>query len=225
MKNIDTELDYEAIADLIRRAADLETFSAIEVWDKEAKTVVRSIESVLLHIPTTKEDLELARKTAMEAYKKHSFLKRMFIQDKVSLSLQKKIADVQTLLNKLMHLKETLENLVDATPDDEDEAKIMIQELKLLKKEFAFEKTVVRGQVRDINQHARAQNSSISNQVLFTNAKIRRFQKMSVREQKENSLKPREQQIRALDVQILDIDKKIHRIERIKVLSSKIEEF
>lgn len=211
------KLDFNpnTITDLVKTVPHLTSFDDVQNWDNEAKKEIIDINNAL----NTLNKHEVSDKIELEKYetehKRKGFFARILRSDPKLAILKRSLKTILEQREKISNLKTSLEELVERTPDDEAEAKQMLRELKLAKKELSVTKKEVRAEMRGVAISARVKNTNISGQI-FTNGKLKRIQRISARIDKESSLKPLDRQIFIIDQQILEIDKSINWIEKIR---------
>lgn len=202
---------------LLEEVVSIQSFDAVRAWDAKA---TREVELILARKGFIDQRITSVAGELIAVNKAHAslpFFKRMFSGSPRATELQREHQSLTVELSQLNVLEEGLKYWVDLTPADEAEAKAMLKELKLMKKELSQVKKEVRAAIRGINIEARTKNAQISNQVFFSNPKLRRAQRAGVRHSKEAALKPHEQEVADLEQQILQNEKLILWIERMRL--------
>lgn len=210
-----SNLDLQIINNLITTVSHLSNFDDVRSWDTQAKQQVDNISGTLLDFEEHKSTLEKDLINCQTEHQNRGFFARMFNPDPKIKLIKKTLRDIEGNRVKLLNLKDTLEDWIERTPDDETESKQMLKELKLIKKELGVTKKELRLQMKGVTTSTRIKNANISNQ-FFTSPKLKRIQRISARMDKESSLKPLEKEVCTIDKQILEIDKTINWIEKIR---------
>lgn len=205
--------DFAPSQRLLATVEQLEGFSAVREWDTEAQHAADACRAYIVVLQDTRASCETQLQESRVAHAKKGFFSRMLSSDSASQTAMQAITGIDGLIATLEDTVEELNKWITLTPDDVNEAKQMVKELKLAKKQLAAEKKELRLQVREVNIRTRIASAHISNQVIFTNSKLKNIQRASVRMNKERSLAPFEQQIRDLEQQQLEIERSIHWIE------------
>lgn len=209
------DFDSNNATSLVNKVLHLTSFEDVQNWDSEAKKEIDNMNNALhsLHEYEVTQNTEL--KKFENEHKQKGFFARVLRPDPKIATLKRNLGTIFGQREKISNLKTSLEELIERTPDDEAEAKQMLRELKLMKKELAVTKKEVRAEMRGVAISARVKNTNISGQI-FTNAKLKRIQRISARIDKESSLKPLDRQIFIIDQQMLEIDRSINWIEKIR---------
>ena len=113
----------------------------------------------------------------------------------------------------LTELADRLDAAIAATPNDKDDQKAMLKELRQRKKELGVEKKEAAAAMREIRTSARQTSSKIGTG-LFTMPSTNRYARISVRLKKEAALKPHEDQKTAIERQILSVERMINWIDK-----------
>lgn len=201
---------------LIQSVKSVTTFSEVKNWDKQASEEINAISIFLQNIPLELESLENELSKSRKSFSTLPFFKRLFSIDKRSNDIQNDILAYSEVKPMLQKLQDELQYWIEMTPDDAQEAKAMLNELKLAKKELTAQKKEARAEIKQVNANARAKNTQISGQYFFSSPKLRKGQKQWVREQKESAVSSYEGIILSIDKQMIDIDRMIIWIDRIR---------
>ena len=114
--------------------------------------------------------------TAQFEHKSKPLLKRLFFNNIESEKIISKKAEINEYLNKLNGIKENLNYWINITPDNEKEAKEMLNDLKFAKKELQIKKRETTALIRQANRNARLQKSNTA-AYSFVNPKLQRAYK------------------------------------------------
>jgi hypothetical protein len=112
-------------------------------------------------------------------------------------------------------LIDKLESWIERTPNTHEEATQMISELMLGKEELKLKSRELSQGIKGINISAR-KNNALTSANFFVSAKSRQVQRAMLRLAKEGALNSKEPEKAIIDRQILEIDKIILWVEKIK---------
>lgn len=195
-----------AMQTVLHEIKSIETFADIDRWDAKAEKYVQGIELLSKNISAALEECESRLTLGVEASDERSNL----------IAISKKLA---TTIERLDKTQESLELAIDFTPNTPQEAKELIKDLKLMKKELALEKKEIALDMKAISVEARQRGAKIGTSA-FTQTKftrqLDRSSRIRLRLQKEAALSPHENQKMLLERQMLDIDKNILWIEKLR---------
>ena len=118
--------------------------------------------------------------------------------------------------NRVLEIKQQLEQWIDATPNTIREAQDIITELKLSKKQIDINKKELQLQIKQINADTKQQINKIEKRVLFTSPKLKRLQKIRAEKKQDKAISPLEQSLLDLEAQELEVDKMILWFEKLK---------
>lgn len=201
---------------LLRSVMNMTNFDEVKHWDEQASLESQKISNYIEELNQSVNILNEELVKSKLEHKSKPFFSRLFSSDKQSNEIKNQLNQIEKLCPKLEDARYELDKWVGMTPDDEVEAKQMVAELKLAKKELGVQKKEARANIKQINTEARIQNAKISNRIFFTSPKLKKMQRISVRSEKENSLQPFENMVFEIDRQILEMDKMINWIDRIR---------
>jgi hypothetical protein len=190
---------------VLHEVKNIETFADIDRWDSKAEKYVQGIELLSSEISNILSDCESKLALGVQTSSEKSNL----------LALCSKLA---TTIERLDKTREALELAIDFTPNTPQEAKELIKDLKLMKKELALEKKEVALEMKAVSVEARQRNAKIGTSYYqsSTTRRMDRSSRIRLRLQKEAALFPHENQKMLIDRQILDIDKNILWIEKLR---------
>jgi hypothetical protein len=197
----------------------LRFFEEVAKWDKEAKKEIEKIvgvyKAIYKAIKLKRTELENERKIQSEK----SFLKRKFSNPKVA-------NELVALIDNLENRKDTLENMavklqesVDFTPDSPEEQKALLIELKQYKKELALKKREINTAMKQIREDARQLSTHAGvekgffGSTYYSSTTAER-QRRQIRYQRESVLRPQENEKRAIERQLLQVEQDIIWAER-----------
>ncbi len=206
----------EAASALLQSVLQIADFENVAEWDKNA---TEQINNLLISNSDLSNNLIKAERELNYAKANHNskpFIKRLFSSRAPIRKAEAEIQDIKENILENKSLAEQLQDWIDRTPDDVSQAKAMLTELKLIKKELGIQKKEISASIRSTNQIARAKNSQIANQY-FVNSKFKQVQRIGVRAEKESALRIHESEKKIIEHQLLEVDKMILWIERIKI--------
>jgi hypothetical protein len=210
--------DVQEAKRLLEQVKSLNSFEEVTIWDGKAEQEVYKInEMFITGIPDELDRLQRKLEQSKEVHSKKTFFARNFTLDTTSLNFKKEMQNIEASKLILQDLRDQLEYWIETTPDDAKEAKAMIAELKLAKKELGTQKKEVRNEIKQVKSQARVMNTKIAGRFVFSSPKLRKWQRHNVRVAKENAVSPLEQMILDMDREMIDIDRMIAWIERIRL--------
>ena len=201
---------------LLKQIAEITSFDAVAKWDNEAKGVLELLKKAFEEANGIEEILKKDLTSLEIKYKNLPFYKKFFYNKKMEKAILVKIEEIRNTKDTHTRCINFLEEWIEKTPDDKNQADLMLKELKLMKKELTTAKKEISAQIKDINNKARMENAQVSTEY-FSSAKSKQLQKIQIRMNKENSLLSQQDQKAAMDKQIIDIEKLINWVERIKM--------
>ena len=201
---------------LLKQIAEITSFDAVAKWDNEAREVLGLLKKAFEEANGIEEILKKDLTSLEIKYKNLPFYKKIFYNKKMENAILAKIQEIRNTKDTHTRCIDFLEEWIEKTPDDKNQADLMLKELKLMKKELTTAKKEISAQIKDINNKARMENAQVSTEY-FSSAKSKQLQKIQIRMNKENSLLSQQDQKAAMDKQIIDIEKLINWVERIKM--------
>lgn len=214
--SVEKESETFSIAqNLLSRVYEITSYEEVAQWDDEAQTTI----SLLNQIIAIRENDISELFVEIEATKKRisalTWWKKLFTSDNKLLNTQRHtIKKIESLKEKSEQFISELDDWIAKTPDNPEQSKLLVQELKRIKKELLQKKKEAQAQIRQIGVSARQELTSINSQ-FFSNSKYKQIQRAGLREQKEKMLSPHESFKTSLEEGIIKIEKLIVWIERI----------
>jgi hypothetical protein len=212
------ECDLSKAAELLAESNQLFTFADVEAWDRVATIEIRRLRFFVEELDHRQRELASVEAQALSAHAAKSFLKRLFSRPKQVRQIVKWRDRASALRYRIEAAVDSLEDTVDRTPNSLEEQRLLLKELKLRKKELNQHKREIGLAMRQIRDNARRQNAEVGTGLglVFSNPTSRRFERMSIRLEKEGALKSQENARDALERQITAIDRAMLWAERIK---------
>jgi hypothetical protein len=201
---------------LLSSVKRLDNFDDVKIWDNNAEIEIKKMINAISIIDTEIEKYQFELDETSIEFKKKSFLIRAITSDKISKKISEEIEKNKSVKAKIEELKSQLEDFVNMTPNDESEAKSILHEMRIAKKELTIQKKELRMEIKLVNQKVKERNISISNQIIFTSPKLRKWQKQDLRTKQFNQNVSTENSIQYIDSKLNEIDRMIIWIERIK---------
>lgn len=178
----------QSATDLLDRVAEITSFEAVKVWDEQASRLSKELKTLAVRMTEKLEELKTSFPNAAKAQKM-----------------------LQVSTERVLEVAEKLEDWVDRTPDSRDEAKELISNYKLLKKELTLDKKEVLSNMREVRDNSRDRMTRMS----FASGKTGRFARDVERMSRERGLSDHRSERDRLDSQILAVDRRILWLERI----------
>lgn len=213
MKSIN--YDAREAQEMLTQVDEISNYTEVEQWDKKAQQKIEEINNVISELNKYEDILSQELETAQFEHKSKPLLKRLFFNNTDSEKIISKKAEILEYLNKLNGIKENLNYWINITPDNEKEAKEMLNDLKFAKKELQIKKRETTALIRQANRNARLQKSNIA-VYSFINPKLQRAYKYHFDNQKENTILSIDELQIEIDNQVNSYDRMINWIERIK---------
>lgn len=215
----DTYTQFASRAAEIQKVADevsdrffnLATFQDALRWNSDTRALIRLLEQFNLDITEycTKQEgfLNLAETTRST----QSFLKRTFGIRREENQYKENIESANTTIASVETAVSGLNDLIDRTPTSKAEQKNMLQELRQLKKELTTEKREINETTRQIRTKARQDMTKMTGiHGRGVMGSMARYQRVHIRDQKESSLKPHEIAKANIEMQIIEVEKRIN---------------
>lgn len=199
---------------LISCVRDITTFAEVAAWDREARQLAGQFRAFIARVPHLEEQVSRVEAAARAAHAQKPFLRRLFSTPPLTAEISRTRGMLRSSTRRLDRLADQLETLIDETPDNPAEKKQLLAELRGLKKELNLEKKELAAEMRQVRAQARRANANVGG--IFSTPKSRRYDRISIRLKKEEALRPHEGRRVAIDREILEIDRMIMWIERIK---------
>ena len=200
--------------ELSHRFQALGSYEEAARFDSDALATIRLSERY-------KADLEafvLAEETALQdadsARGSLPFFKRLFASRSEEKRLASSIAEARGGVASVDNAISELYELIDRTPASKTEQKQMLAELRLLKKEITTHKRSVNEAMREIRTKARQDMSSWTGVSGGMVGSVARLERMGIRHGKEAALAPHEGTKASLELQIIDLERRIIWVER-----------
>jgi len=200
---------------LLQSVQGITNFDAVATWDSNASDQIKILLESNIVLNNQLSDLNKQLIKAKNDYQSIPFFKRLFTSKFPIRTIENQISVSKSHISENTSLAEQLQEWIDKTPDDISQAKALLVELKQIKKELTILKKEISAAIRSTNQQARAKNSKIANQY-FTNSKYKQIQRIGVRAEKESALRMHESEKEVVESQIIEVEKMILWIERIK---------
>jgi hypothetical protein len=195
----------------------LTTFEAAIAWDQRARdeveTIVNAVRKLEEEISERSTALELAKKEQAQK----SFLKRTFGSRKDEEEAEKLIEKYSQFQTTLEALAARLQEAIDFTPNSPEEQKMLLQELRLRKKELQVQKRATMDSMKAIREEARVKSIHAGKGFLgLYDSKLATSQRRSIRYAREAALGPQENEKQAVERQLLRVEKDILWAQRFK---------
>jgi hypothetical protein len=201
--------------ELISRIPKMTLFEEAARWKADALALVGLFEQYQDSLAEFRATEEQALQEAKKVHEASSFFKRNFGSRKIEESHEGNIKDMDKGIESVEKSITVILDLVDETPISKDEQKEMLNELRLKKSELSTDKRSVDESMRVIRTQARQRMTGYTGVRGGLTGSIARYERSSIRRQKENALSPHENTKAALERRLIDIDRRINRIFRL----------
>lgn len=195
--------------ELFKTYEDLETFGDSTQWDIEASALIDLFKEEIIEVLDFKKSEQQTWKELKDERESKSFLLRNFSSKKAEKEHEENIIEMDEVVTNINSTIENLQELIDSTPNSKAEQKEILDTLKFRKKELTLEKKEVNESIRQINTQARKEISKVSGLSRGFIGDVARYDRMSIRHQKESALRPNEDAKTAINRQLHDVEKKI----------------
>ena len=212
------ERDFKSeVYGMIGQILNLTSFDEINKWDEKAGKILEEITNSIEQLQKNNHDLEININVEKSMRAKMGFFKKIFSKNPIT-EMDKEYKNKLNYINTLAELGNILQDKIDFTPNDKNEKKDLISELKLKKKELGLLKKEISSSMTQIRQNARKESDSAGNSfgAFIGGKKYTAQQRRMIKHEKEMSLTPYENQKALIEKQILDIDKVLLWLEKIK---------
>ncbi len=196
---------------LIAHVQSINSFAAVAAWDRDANAYVSHVKSFLAAVPSIEHQISLVEQHANHHHAQRGFFERTFSSHPVAPQIRAMRQQLQAAVATLPAIVEQLEALIDQTPDTPQEKKVLLTDLKALKKELAQEKKALNLAMREVRTNARRASARAYNGI-FISARV---QRMGIRLDREAALKPHEDEKSAIERRIMSVERMILWVERI----------
>ena len=187
---------------------NLRSFNEIAEWDKKAMVEVESLHSILKAIEGKQQTAIQVIAQEQQEYEVKSFLTKLFDRRKEQkrwLAEQSRLAREKEQIENVI---DQFESVIDFMPDSLDELKELLEQCKQQKKELLTEKEAVNAQMASVRVEAKQQTAN-TNYGNYGKGERRR-----IRLNKDALLRPQDNQKKAIEGQITELDQIIVWLER-----------
>lgn len=197
---------------LIDQFNQLSTFDAVETWDNEAQ---KHIQTILSSVPTVEAELLQSKQELQTHRSARSTFRKIIPWDRRGGALRQRIEEIEDLLSNCETIVTEVQGKIDRTPNNKDQQKLLLKELKLKKKELQLEKKQVNSQMRGIREEASVRYANAGTgftQLMGLSAAQRR----DIRINKEAALMPHKNERDFVEHKITVLERQILWVESIK---------
>lgn len=194
---------------LLASVDSLSTLQEVAAWDASAEKEIRLLGERLAQLSVLVD-------RAKSVWASVSLFKQPIAAISASISLSRAERQRRTEGSALEAIADALQAAIDKTPNNPQEQKDMLHELKLAKKELALQKKEINAHLTAVRTEARRQSAAVGTGLgLFLGTgTTRRLDRMNIRLQKEAALKPGENLKAQIERQNLLIERTIHWVEK-----------
>lgn len=198
---------------LIAHVQNVSSFAAVAAWDRDANAFTSYVRGFLAAIPGIEYQISVVEQHAAHAHANRGILEKAFSSPPMATEIQVMRQQLRWAAGILSAQVEQLESLIDQTPDNPEQKKALLGDLKAFKKELVQEKKELALAMRQARTYARRQNVNVGG--FWSTPSSRSHERLQIRLRKEAALQPHEDQKAAIERQILSIERMIQWVERI----------
>lgn len=191
----------------------LSSFSEVAAWDQQAEKLIVDISESLDVAACDLKLLDRGLVTAEQERRGGSLLMRFF-RSKEERRIAATMEALVLWITRLKSLARNLSEKIDFTPNNPEEQKQLVRDLKLRKKDLAIEKREIAATMREIKAGARAEAASA---VGFLGGSQRtKEERRQIYLQAEAEQRPHESEKARIEREILQLDRLILWAERFR---------
>jgi hypothetical protein len=202
----------------LKRVVELATFEEVEAWDAEATRMVNEAGRYLEVLAWLGRQLDEAEQQARAAHAKRSVLARWFMPVPRLAAINQLRRQIDGNRTAARTIVEELQGTIDKTPDSRGERKAMVQDLRLVKKELGMKKRQINAAMRDVRSGASVRSANVGTGLglFISTPSSRRFERMSIRLDKEAALAPHMNERDLIERQMEAVERHILWLEKIR---------
>ncbi len=209
--------------DLVKNYANLATFREAASWKSDAYALTHLFENYLADLESYKTSELHSYNEAKNSRESLPALKRLSASQSIEKKHKSNIDQATKGIESVRKAIEILDEMIVAIPINKLEQKEILSDIRLYKKEIALQKRQINQSMRQIRTESRQKMTALTGVNRGFAGDIARFQRRSLRLNKENQLAPLENVLAALDKELIEIERKIVLITRLKGDDSPIE--
>ena len=205
------------IDELLERYHEITSLREAAVWKSDALALKSLI--LLFHRDLNQcHELEESLLQQEENVRKNlQFMKRLTASKEMEKKHRSNLQILQEGIESVVAAKTTIEKLIHDIPCNQAELKAIINDLTFRKKELTIEKREMNEEIRLIRTKARQDRAKLSGINRGTMGKIASYQRASITRGKESRLSPLEYAKGDIENQLIEIDKKMNRLNGFKL--------
>ena len=213
-----TPYDSAGAEALLTELPTLTTFEQVADWDRRAALVLEHIQAYLADLDSIERDVNAIERQAVDDHSQRFFLRRLTGPPPAVAAARKWKTEAAAGQEAATLLADRLQAGIDQTPNCRDDQAEMVRALKLAKKELALQKREAGEALCQIRVDARQKSAQIDTGLggVLMGASGRRYQRITLRLEKEAAAKPHESVKALIERQILAMDRIIQWVERFK---------
>jgi rubrerythrin len=209
--------DIQTAADeIVERYYEIKSLQDAAVWKSDAlaiQNVLTLFQADLVQFHNS--ELESLQKK--ENTRKNLPFVQRFTASRESEKKHKNNLDIlQKGMESVKVAKSVINETIDETPTNKVDLKTMLSGLITRKKELTFEKRSQNEEMRQIRTKARQDRANLSGMNRGTMGKIATYQRAAITREKESKLSPLEYKKGEIEYELIEIDKKINRLNGFK---------
>lgn len=186
-------------------------------WDDRAAALAEDAQRCEMYLSEAEERTKQLYEAAFAEHQQLPFYIRWLTSSKRAAKALQDLSELARCKERLRGLTEDLLSSVDKTPDSEAERKAMLKDLRLLKRELVLKKKEINAASRAARERASSELSQVGTGLGFylSTPSSRRYDRMSIRLEKEASLHEHREDRDRIEAQIAVIDQHILWLERL----------
>lgn len=199
----------EEIAGLIGQFDKLQTFADATDWDNRVQTEIEHLSNTCRTIDAEISKRQLRLQEIEQEREQKPVIARMFGGKKEERQLQRDITELEGLKASCQNLIGNLQSRVDITPNNAEDQRRLLNELRLEKAELQIKKRALNARIREINVEARQKTADIPNTLtgVIGGSKYRAATRRSIRYNKEARLAPHEDEKSSIERELIHLEK------------------
>ncbi len=200
----------------LRRMQALSSFEDVEEWDREARELIEATRAWTDIAGSVRHQLEKAHEAALAEHERKFFLIRWLTSP--DRRAANRLHELESAEASLAYAVDGLEAGIDKTPDTKAERKAMVADLKLVRRELVMQKKEINASLRGARDVASVRLARVGTgfRGLLSSPTSRRYERMSIRLEKEAELEAHRDHREFIEHQILVIDRHILWLDKIR---------
>jgi len=204
----------ETFYDVMDKLKVLKTFAEVSTWDHDAQLELGKIIKVIKDLDRELADEGNSLEKAKQIRAEKNLLTRVFQGHKEEKKVIQHSEQCRNNKIQLTELANQLQESIDFSPNNMEEQKTLVKELRLRKKGLLVKKREVAAIMTELRTQARQLSAEAGKVGFFYSSKTAAVERRSIRYAKEDALRPHENNKTAIERQLIQVDKDILWAER-----------